>query len=191
MTGLKQSSRARQTKRLRKKRSAAVSSRRERALALELVEAGGAKSIHRVVLKILAEIGVIIEHDGTRKLLIDAGCAEGDDGYVRIPPDQVERALETVPSKILLYDQNGKVRVDTESRVTTYCPGHNCVRVLDHQSGELRPGVLDDIIRTAKVSEQLPNLDMVCTLGYPTDIPAEDEAVESSRAMLELSLIHI
>jgi len=187
MTGLKQSSRARQTKRLRKKRSAAVSSRRERALALELVEAGGAKSIHRVVLKILAEIGVIIEHDGTRKLLIDAGCAEGDDGYVRIPPDQVERALETVPSKILLYDQNGKVRVDTESRVTTYCPGHNCVRVLDHQSGELRPGVLDDIIRTAKVSEQLPNLDMVCTLGYPTDIPAEDEAVESSRAMLEHS----
>ena len=59
------------------------------------------------------------------------------------------------------------------------------MRTLDHRTGKLRPGVIDDIRRTAAVCEALPNIAMVASLGYPTDVPPEDEALETVIAMTE------
>ena len=176
---------SRERKRVRKANMDVAASHRSQALLLSVVDPEGAATIHRVVLKILQEVGVIVEHTAARKMLIQAGCQQKPDGYVRMPPDLVEHAISSVPDRIVLYDQNGNVRVDTSQSVTSYCPGHNCVRTLDYQTGQLRPGTLEDIKRTAIVSDKLPNLDMVCALGYPTDVPAEDEAAETMRLMLE------
>ena len=133
-------------------------------------------------------MGVIVDHADTRKNLIrNHGCLEADRGYIRIPPDLVEQSLATVPDKIILYDLDGNIKVDTSSKISSYCPGHNCVRILDHRTGQLRPCLLDDVRETARLCEQLPNIDMVCSLGYPSEVPAEDEAVETTRAMYENS----
>lgn len=168
----------------RKAHIADISPLKDQALQLRVADAGQLDRIHQAVLKILSQIGVIVEHEGARTNLIEGhGCTLGDDGYLRMPPDLVERALKTVPREIKLYDLNGKLRVDTSSRITSYCPGHNCVRILDRTTGELRPCTLNDIRETAKVCEALPNLSMSCSLGYPSDISAEDEAVETVKAL--------
>ena len=172
----------------RKAQAAAVSSRKERNLSLSLLQQQQAALIHEAVKRILWEVGVIIEHEETRKsLLQDHGCRTNDNTYVRMPPELIDKALSTVPDRITLYDLNGNLRVDTNAKTSSYCPGHNCVRLLDHVTGELRPCTIEDIRTTARICEKLPNLDMVCTLGYPSDVPAEDEAVEATRAMLENS----
>ena len=172
----------------RKATAGTVSSRKPKKLSLELVGTRQAEHIHAAVLKILQDVGVVIDHEKTVQMLVaDHGCKLGDDGYLRMPPDLVEQAISTVADRIVLYDQNGNIRVDTSSRSTAFCPGHNCVRILDHRTGQLRACTLDDIRETARVCEQLPNIDMVCTLGYPSDIDAADEAVEASRVMLEFS----
>ena len=170
----------------RKAQIAGISKLKDQALQLHVATSGQTAMIHEAVLKILSGIGVVLEHDATRdKLIRDHGCTLGEDGYVRMPPDLVNRALETVPREIRLYDLNGALRVDTSSRITSYCPGHNCVRVLDRTTGALRPCTLADIRETAKVCEALPNLSMSCSLGYPSDIPAEDEAVETVKMLFE------
>ncbi len=172
----------------RRANAGAASARKERNVSLSLLQVRQAELIHEAVKKILWEVGVIIDHDAVRKHLLDShGCRISDQGYVRMPPDLIDTALSTVPDRITLYDLDGNLSVDTKAKTSSYCPGHNCVRLLDHRTGELRPCTLDDIRTTAKVCEKLPNIDMVCTLGYPSDVPAEDEAVEATRAMLENS----
>ena len=177
---------SRDEKRQRKSETDSLFTRKKRASAIQLLNLSDAHAIHEAVKTLLWQVGALFGDHETEKMLVSKwGCKLGDNGYVRIPPDLIERALETVPDKILLYDQNGNVKVDTSSPITNYCPGHNCVRVLDYSSGELRPCVLDDIVETAKLCEQLRNLDMSASLGYPSDIDAEDEALETTRVMID------
>jgi len=172
---------------IRRKSSAnSKSVKRAQQVALQLVQSEDCSLIHDTVSKILWEVGVIIDHTPTQKMLVQHhGCKLGDDGYVRMPPDLINQAIATVPGKITLYDLNGNISVDTSSRVSSFCPGHNCIRVLDFRTGGLRSGTVQDIRDTAKVCEQLPNIDMVCTLSYPSDVSAEDEVYEATKAMLE------
>ena len=170
----------------RREDMASLSELKEQCVRLPLLEPTGAALIHEAVLKILSDVGVVFAHDGAREMLTrEHGCRVGDDGYLRMPPDVVEQALSTVPEVVRLYDLNGCVRVDTSTRITSYCPGHNCVRILDRITGELRPCTLADIREAAVVCERLPNISMSCSLGYPSDVPAEDEAVETARTLFE------
>ena len=84
--------RSRQQKLSRKAETGSASSRRAQAVSLPLVESDGAAAIHWVVLKILHEVGCIVGHESTRKMLVTAGRKQGSDGYSCIPPDLAERA---------------------------------------------------------------------------------------------------
>ncbi len=170
----------------RKADMAAISTLKDQAHQLTILNKPSTQAIHDAVLKILWDFGVLVEHPETRSALLrDHGCKEGPKEYVRMPPDLVHRALSTVPKSVQLYDLNGNVRVDTSSKLSAYAPGHNCVRVLDHKTRNLRPCVLSDIRNAAIVSEKLPNIAMSCSLGYPSDVPAEDEALETAKMLLE------
>ena len=183
-----QRSTSRQKKARRKTSASNRSVKLPRELSLELVSPADAGLIHDSVTTILWEVGVIIEHQPTRDLLVKHhGCRQGGDEYIRMPPELVNQAILTVPDKLVLYDLEGNPKVDTSSKVSSYCPGHNCVRLLDFRSGELRSCTLEDIRETARVCEQLPNIDMVGSLGYPSDVRPEDEVIETVRAMYQNS----
>ncbi len=164
--------------RAERSRQPAAPLRRDKSLTLTAIEDEKAAAIHRAVLRVLWEVGAIVDDGPTKRWLIhDHGCREAEDGRVRFPEDLVERALETVPRRIRLYDRNGEMTVDTRDRTPKFCPGHNCVQVLDYETGEHRPASLGDIEKVGRVSEALPNLDALASLGYPSDVPAEEEAL--------------
>jgi trimethylamine--corrinoid protein Co-methyltransferase len=178
--------RGRQEKAARKVSASSESAKLAQRVSLELVDRSQAEMIHDAVKSILWDVGVVIEHRPTRDQLVkQQGCREDNHGYIHLPPELVERSIETVPDRLLLYDHDGNVSVDTASRISSFCPGHNCVRILDFRSGELRPCSLEDIRETAKLCEALTHIDMVCSLGYPSEVPPEDEVVETVRAMYE------
>jgi trimethylamine--corrinoid protein Co-methyltransferase len=178
--------RGRQQKAARKASVSAQSNKLEQRVSLQLIDSSQAAMIHDAVLSILWDVGVIIEHRETRNRLVrEHGCREDQAGYIHLTPELIESSIASAPESIQLYDHGGNVRVDTSSKIPSYCPGHNCVRILDFRSGELRPCSLDDIRETAKLCEVLPNIDMVCSLGYPSEVPPEDEVVETVRAMYE------
>jgi len=170
----------------RKSDMAGIAHLKEQSHQVNVLNATDAASIHDAVLKILWEFGVLVEHTGARAMLLkQRGCQEGGNGRVKLPHDLVNQAISTVPKAIKLYDLNGRAMVDTSSKLPSYTPGHNCVRVLDHETRALRPCVLDDIRKTAIVCEKLPNIAMSCSLGYPGDVPAEDEALETLKMQLK------
>jgi len=156
----------------RREDAATISARKERNVSLSLLQERQAALIHEAVKRILWEVGVIIDHDTIRKLLLENhGCRMSDQGYMRMPPDLIDMALSTVPDRITLYDLNGNLSVDTKAKTSSYCPGHNCVRLLDHRTGELRPCTLDDI-RVEATRAMLENS------RKPAAILAHDEHIQ-------------
>tara|TARA_B100000959_G_scaffold54557_1_gene56935 strand:+ start:894 stop:2258 length:1365 start_codon:yes stop_codon:yes gene_type:complete len=143
------------------------------------------RQIHSAALQILHEVGMNFLDEETRSLLKSKGCRQGEDGFLLFEQELIEDALSTVPSKLTLYNQNGGVAVDTSDEVTHFGPGVNCIFTLDHETGEARPCVLDDISKTARLCERLPNIDVVESLGTPSDVPAEEESITTVRAMVE------
>ena len=114
--------RRRNSLRRRQRAAAPAQLMRKRKLQLDVVDQQGAHAIHEVVLRILGEIGGIVEDEMTRRMLLrHADCREAADGYIQISQDLVQRALESVPNKVVLYDRDGNQVVDTSSLIPSFC----------------------------------------------------------------------
>jgi len=174
--------------RTERSRQPAAPLRREKRLTLTTIKDAGSAAIHKAVLRVLWDVGATIDDAEVRAWLIRGhGCREAGDGRLRFPPDLVEQALETVPPRVRLFDRNGALSVDTGEGVPRFCPGHNCVQVLDFETGEHRQATLADIEMVGRVSEALPNIDALASLGYPSDVPVEDEALVTVQTLTAAS----
>jgi len=152
---------------------------------LRIFDKEDCRKIHDAVLKILRETGLGIQDGDTRKRLKHMGCRENHGGYLLFPEEVVEAALSTVPSRMRLFDRHGEMAVDTGDEIPRFCPGLNCIDVLDHESGNIRPCVLADVVQTARLCERLPHMDMAANLCNPGDVPFEDQAMAAVRALVE------
>jgi len=141
--------------------------------------------VHETALRVLKEIGIRVEDDDTVKFLKEHGCQERDNGYITFDENIVQKALATVPKKMVLFNQNGEKVLDSDDQVPHFCSGINCLNILDYQTGDLRPCLLSDVVKSSKVSEQLPHIDMVGSLGTPKDVPADEEALITVKTMTE------
>ncbi len=157
----------------------------KKRLRLRVLSEEDARQVHQAVLQILREPGMRVHDDDTRKMLKDKGCRESNDGYLLFDEELVQQALATVPRRMLLYHRNGETAVDTSDVVPHFSPGINCIDVLDYKTGEHRPCLLEDISKTARVCDRLPHIDMVASLGCPRDVPSDEEALATVRAMVE------
>ena len=130
-------------------------------------------SIHTAALEILEKTGFRIEYDQPRRLLIDAGCWEGEDGFVRMPPFLVEEALRSAPRSITLYDQSGNPFIQLTDGNFFYGTGSDTIFTYDVHTGERRRTVLKDTGNFAKLVDALPNVSFSMSMGNPEDVPIE------------------
>jgi trimethylamine--corrinoid protein Co-methyltransferase len=127
---------------------------------------------------VLAEVGVDIADDETKKLLADHGAGVDDaDGRVRIADTMVEAALTSAPSSFSLYDVLGEETHHFEGQRTHFTPGSAAINILDSASGEIRPGVTSDLVSLAKLVSGLPRYDAQSTALVASDVP---EAISDS-----------
>jgi trimethylamine---corrinoid protein Co-methyltransferase len=141
--------------------------------------------VHQAALRILSEIGIAVREGDAQKILKQKGCREGNDGYLLFEEALVYEALSSVPSRMALYDRKGGVAVDTDDTLPRFGPGGNCLNILDHRTGVHRPCLRQDIVETARLCEKLPHIDAVLSLGSPSDVPPQEEALETVKAITE------
>ena len=121
--------------------------------------------------------------EDTRKLLGNAGCRENDEGRLLFYEELVQKALSSVPGRMVIYDRNVNVAVATVDAVPRLSPRLNCINVLDYKTREHRLCLLKDIVKAAKLCESLPNIDLAAGLGNHSDIPASQQAMETIKAL--------
>lgn len=127
------------------------------------------RKIHLGTLEILERTGVDVHHEKARTILGDNG-AKVDGLRVRIPEYMVSKALSSAPQRLTLYDRFKIPRIRATGYNTYFGGGSDCMTVLDHQTGERRDPVLNDVINAARLMDALPEIDFVMSLFLPKDV---------------------
>ncbi len=131
------------------------------------------RRIHFASLEILERTGVRLYEEESLELLKKAGVQVLDGNRVRIPNHLVEWALNTAPKKITLCDRNGNRVMPMEGYNVLYGPGSDCPNVIDLDTGERRPGTLEDVRNGIRLCDALPNIDFIMSFCMAHDVNQE------------------
>ena len=121
-------------------------------------------------MQILDRVGVRLHFDEAVQLLKGAGATVIDGNLVRIPSALVERALDTVPKTMTLYNRDGVPAMPLEGTRSFFGPGSDCLNLLDHRTGVRRRPVRKDVADGVTLCDALTNIDFVMSLLLPTDV---------------------
>lgn len=153
-------------------------------LKFKVLSAGQCKKIFEAALEVLERTGVEIHYEEGLSLLKKAGCYL-DGTRVRIPSFLIKKALNTVPSRVVLCDRKGNRKVFLEGYNSYFGPGPTCPNFIDVETGERRKTVKQDVVNTARVCEALPNIDFVMSLSMISDYTSTLADVHEVHAMLQ------
>lgn len=118
------------------------------------------------------EVGQRIYSDEALKLFKSSGCMiEGN--VVKIPKDIILAALGKIPNEFKLYSRDGDYFLNIGERNSYFGTGVTTPNILDIYSGQRRPFLTRDIELSARVADELENIDFVMPLGYVSDVRAE------------------
>jgi trimethylamine--corrinoid protein Co-methyltransferase len=128
-----------------------------------------ARRMHEACLEILERVGVRLYLEEAVELLRKAG-ARADGNLVRISSNLVEKALQTVPKQVTLYDRKGRPVMPLGGYRCFYGPGSDCLNIIDHRTGERRKPVVRDVEEGAILCDFLPQIDYVMSMVLPSDV---------------------
>jgi len=136
---------------------------------------------------ILCNLGVEIHNEKVVSMLGDHGAGVDDD-KVRVFYTQniIERALETVPSSIMLYDSSGNEAVDLSGYNVNFTPGSSAISILDYESAEARLPSTPDYVRYCRLISGLDHIASQSTAMIPADV--HEVISDSYRLYLSLML---
>lgn len=128
------------------------------------------RRMHEASLEILERIGVRLELQEAVDMLKKAGAKVIHDNMTRIPSGMVEKALNSSPKQVVLYDRNGSPAMRVEGHRCFYGPGSDCLNIIDHRDGKRRKPVLKDVVEGTILCDHLKNIDFVMSMFLPMDV---------------------
>ncbi|MGD2269873.1 MAG: trimethylamine methyltransferase family protein [Desulfobacterales bacterium] len=155
---------------------------------LSFLSAEDKDRIHRGALEVLSDIGMKIMHDEALALLHKAGCQIPQGGTVKIPAELVEQAVKSAPENIAIYDRQENRVMDLGGYRSYFGTGSDLIYSLDSKKMERHQCVLDDVVRAARVSDALPNIDFIMSFAHPSDIIPARAYLLSFQAMATHSI---
>jgi len=132
------------------------------------------EQLYLASLEVLRRTGIRFYHQGALDLYKAAGAFISDGNLVKIPANLVKDALASAPRRIVMSDRDGEPSVFLENSRVYFGTGSDCVNLLDHESGEHRPFVVQDLVNGYHLVDALDNIHFVMSMGIPTDIPDPD-----------------
>lgn len=139
--------------------------------------------IHNATVEVLSKIGMVLKDEEGIRLLEKAGAVvEGE--LVKIPEYLLKRALSTAPSRIPLYDRLGNLAMNLERGKTYFGTGSDTIYTLDVYTKDRRKTVVKDIRNLARLTDALPNLDFVMSMGNPGDVDPKDSYIHEFIEMI-------
>ena len=141
--------------------------------------------LHDASLSILERTGVRLHDEETVERLHGAGARVGDDGRVFVPGPLVEWALSVAPRSLTLHARGGAPAIALDGDNAWFGPGSDCLRILDHRTGERRTATLQDVRDGLTVVDALPNMDFGMSMFLPSDVEPAMADRHQAAIMLE------
>ena len=127
------------------------------------------QKIHAASLDLLENYGIQLNDEEAIQILMDGGArAEGN--IVFVPQKMVEKAFESAPQKVVLYNRLGEAVMPLEGSNCFYGPGSDTLNIIDHRDDKRRKPLLDDIRDGTVLCDALPNIDFLMSMVIPGDV---------------------
>ena len=118
------------------------------------------QAIHESALRMLAELGIRLEHAGMRDRLAGSGCrVEGE--RVFIPPELVAQTLAAIPQAFTLYGRSIEDAVEVKLGQTVCTNTGIFPNIYDFESAALRRPTLEDVRLTTRLLDALAYVPLV------------------------------
>jgi trimethylamine--corrinoid protein Co-methyltransferase len=140
--------------------------------------------LHNASLKVLERTGVRLHEPTAVDLLRKAGARVDEGNRVRIPAKLIERTLATTPKRVILCNRSGEQALHIEGYNCFYGPGSDGLNVIDHRTGDHRPGTLKDVEEGVLLCDALPHVDFIMSLFLPSDVDQSLYELYQMEAML-------
>lgn len=162
----------------------------QKTAGLNLLSADQCEEIYLAALEVLDRVGVNVFEPEALELLAAAGASVRGE-RVRIPEWLVRRALSTAPSRIPIGSRGSgdaaaplrRAMLLERGRIY-FGSGSDTQFTYDILTGERRLSTKQDVIDATRLSEALPNIDFVMSLGLASDVAAENSYVHQFEAMV-------
>ncbi|SMC45846.1 trimethylamine methyltransferase family protein [Sporomusa malonica] len=147
---------------------------------LKLLGPEDIKKIDETSMKILEEIGMMVKSEEARKIFAENGAiVDNETAVVKIPRSLVKQAIQSAPSKVVLYAQNPDNDLHLEKARTHYGTGGTVLYALDRDTGEKRTTTTKDVRDIARMVDYCNNVAFYVVNTYPQDVP--DSASDINR----------
>jgi len=127
--------------------------------------------IHEATLNVLSNVGIVLEHTAAREMLINFGASIKND-RVLLPPDLVEKSLESAGKSIRTRGRNGREVVLGDGSLHWHNLG-GARDIYDPVTGISRRAKLRDIQESTIILDALNQATTVTPFFTPEDIPGE------------------
>lgn len=140
---------------------------------LQVLTEDEVEAIYFSALRVLYETGVRVYAPEGVDLAHSGGAiiedTTDDSSLVKIPPWLVEKALTTVPRKVVVVGPDRQYRMELYKNQIYFGPGSDTPFTIDPYTRERRRATYDDVKNFARMTQALPNLDFHMSLGIVQD----------------------
>jgi trimethylamine--corrinoid protein Co-methyltransferase len=153
---------------------------------LRLLSSDDLQRIHGAALRVLDEVGMVVDYEPALEILDGAGArVDHQKRLVRFPPDLVERCLALVPRALTYHGRTPEqdFTLTADGDIYGRVPG-GATGYIDLETGEHRRARIDDWREFATLVDALPNIHAVSTL-HCGDVPLKTADLHSLRVLLE------
>ncbi|MBC8333304.1 MAG: trimethylamine methyltransferase family protein [Anaerolineae bacterium] len=132
------------------------------------------EAIYNSALTVLYETGVRVYEPTGIELAYSGGAIiedrTDDSALVKIPPWLVDKALATLPGKVVTRGPDRKYKMELYKDAITFGPGSDTPFTIDPYTGKRRRATYKDVKNFARLTQALPNLDFHMSLGIVQDV---------------------
>jgi trimethylamine--corrinoid protein Co-methyltransferase len=129
------------------------------------------EAIHEATLRVLSEVGIVLDHPQIRERLADSG-ATLNGARVQLPPDLVEKSIEISTKKVKTRGRDGKIITLGDGSLHWHNLG-GARDIYDPVSGKLRRATLQDLRDSTRLLDALDQATTITPFFTPIDVPGE------------------
>ncbi|MEG1662051.1 MAG: trimethylamine methyltransferase family protein, partial [Clostridiales bacterium] len=142
------------------------------------------EQIHSAALRLLWEHGMMLNHPEALEMVKKAGAVVKDNNMVHFPASLVEWAVRQAPSRVTLFDRDGKPAMFLERKNVYYGTGSDTVVLTDYQTKNSEPWTKAQVCDAVKLCDALENIDFVMSMGLISDVHYTVNTREQYAAMI-------
>jgi len=160
---------------------------------LQFLSGDEIRRIHETSMRVLEEVGIVVESKSVAKMLLENGCiASKDAKRILIPESTVKSALSKAPKSILLASRDGKhdIRIPDHDRLFVATGGEG-VYIKDLLTGETRSPRTEDLAKFMRLTDSLAQIDFAWFLVGAQDQPAHLKGLAEMRTGFSTTTKHI